>query len=150
MFRVQPLHDSADSYAGARLLVGLYETGVGLREAVLALEPIAETMWTALRESQELDDGDLPIATLSVDSSVSVACHDMGMEGEEEWMCIEIARENRFRILLWCNAVEGGEYIPFEHSEPTVSLEAADVNELATFLTLARTLGAELDVGGHH
>jgi hypothetical protein len=143
MFPVQPLRSSAESYAGARLLVRLHEAGVGLREAALALEPIAENMWRLFREAQEVDE-DLPRATLNCDPSVGVICDDVGMDGELECMTIGIARQDRFCILLWCHAPEGGEFIPFADGDPMISLEAEDVTELATFLTLTRALGGEL------
>jgi hypothetical protein len=145
MLPVQPLRSSQEIYIGARLLVSLYDAGVGLCEAVTALEPIAECLWQSYREEEDEDAFANRIFHLRADPSVVVTAEVECLDGDRQCMGICIERRGSFTIQLWCDGEEGGDFIPFADAEPTIGMEAKDVNELATFLTLTRTLGGELE-----
>ena len=151
MFPVRPNPSSQEIYVGARLLVDLHEAGVGLCEAVEALEPVAEAIWTLVRtradaESLCIDDLERPSARLLVDPSVTVTYCGAEPEDELQSLAIEIARPGRFIVMLRCYAWPTGDFLPFWEKDPTIGLEAVDVNELANFLALAKLHGGELVV----
>jgi hypothetical protein len=146
MFPVQALRSSQEIYIGARLLVNLHDAGVGLCEAVTALEPIAEGLWQFYREEEDEDDFADRTFRLRVDPSILITAEVGGLDGDWECMGIRIRRPGRFSIQLWCHAQEDGDFIPFAEDDPTIGMEAEDASELATFFTLTRTLGGELEV----
>lgn len=144
MLAVQPNCTSAQAYAGTRLLIDLYEAGVGLREAVQALEPVAEAMWNLIQQQAAGDEREYLTAKLRVDPSVSVTCRNADLLEEMECMLLRIERHGRFKIKLHCSVPDGGGLAPFSLASPSIAMDAEDPGELATFLTLVK-LGGDLD-----
>jgi hypothetical protein len=123
----------------------LHQAGIGLCEALQALEPVAESMWNLIQAREEEDECEFRIAKLSVDPSVSVICRNADLLAEMEYMLLRIERPGRFKIKLHCSVPDGGGLAPFSLASPSIAIDAADPHELATFLTLLKTLGGELD-----
>jgi hypothetical protein len=146
MFQVNDLRNSEEIYVGARLLVSLHEAGVGLCEAMVALEPIAENLWEFYRDEEDEADFQDRTFRLCVDPSILIKAEVCTLDDDREYMGIRIGRPGRFSIELDCHAREDGDFIPFAEGDPAIGLEAKDASELATFFTLTRTLGGELEV----
>jgi len=146
MLTVHPNCTSAQACAGARLLIDLHGAGVGLREAVQALEPVAEAMWNLVQQQAAGDERESLTAKLATDHTVSVTCRNADLIEEMECMLLRIERPGRFKIKLHCSVPDGAGLTPFSLASPSIAIDGEDAGELATFLTLVKTLGGDLDV----
>ena len=146
MLTVQPNCTSEQAHVAARLLVDLHEAGVGLLEAVLALECIAQSMWPLAQAAADDDQRESVTATLVIDHSVSVTCRNADLVEQMECMLLRIERPGRFKIKLHCSVPFDVGLAPFRDARPSIAIEAKDPGELASFLTLVKASGGDLDL----
>jgi hypothetical protein len=142
MWFVQGGATSAEVAAGNKLLMQLWERGLGLNEAIDGLAPLARAMWDLVRE-----DYNEYRARLSIDSSVEVFCEVGGpTDFERHHLTFEIQSSGKFRITISVEGDEDGEMIDFSLQDPLVAFEAQDVVALERFLVLVPIIGGELEL----